>query len=305
MASTFRDYSDALPPRGAAPGRPGVNPVHLTRITRVTPEMMRALRGVRDALEAPGDSCERTERARERRVASRADADVPLELGDATYRIGTPVGDHWEMRALDRDEILDSIRLGKRRSDLLLASIHVHELGPGCETPPDFLPELAHAAIDAGAGAFLATGEHRLMPIEIYKGRPVFYGLANFFWDDLQGALPADMYEANRERIEAAFPDRARVDDAELTALMNAEGFDDPRVFETIVAVIRWDRGRAAEIRIVPVDLGYGEPLTRSGVPRRAGPEKSRDILSRLQRISKPFGTEIAIEDGVGIIRPR
>ena len=71
------------------------------------------------------------------------------------------------------------------------------------------------------------------------------------------------------------------------------------------MAVIRWSGGRAAEIRLYPVDLGYGEPLTRSGIPRRAGPEESREILSRLQRISKPFGTEIAVEDGIGIIRPR
>jgi poly-gamma-glutamate synthesis protein (capsule biosynthesis protein) len=305
MASTFRDYSDALPPRGASPGRPGLNPLHVTRTIRVTPEMMKALRGVRDALEAPGQACETTERARARREAARRDPNAEVELGGATYRVGTPVGDHWEARARDRDEILDAIRLGKQRSDLLVAAIHVHELGPGCETPPDFLPALAHAAVDSGAGAFLAHGEHRLMPIEIYKGRPIFYGLANFFWDDLQGPLPADMYEANPAKIETAFSDASRVNDAELTALMNADAFDDPRVFETIVAVMRWSGGRVAEVRLVPVDLGYGEPLTRSGIPRRAGPEKSREILTRLQRISKPFGTEIAIEDGVGVIRPR
>jgi poly-gamma-glutamate capsule biosynthesis protein CapA/YwtB (metallophosphatase superfamily) len=304
MASTFRDYSDALPPRGAAPGRPGLSPVHVTRTVRVTPETMKALRGVRDAVEAPGEKCETTERARTRREAARRD-ESSLELSGTRYTVGTPVGDHWEMRALDRDEILDAIRLGKQRSDLLVAAIHVHELGPGCATPPDFLPLLARAAIDAGAGVFVASGEHRLMPVEIYKGRPIFYGLANFFWDDLQGPLPADMYEDNRARVEAAFPDSARVNDAELTALMNSEGFDDPRVFETIVAVVRWTGGRVSEVRLVPVDLGYGEPLTRSGVPRRPGPEKSREILARLQRISKPFGTEIAVEDGVGVIRPR
>ena len=45
----------------------------------------------------------------------------------------------------------------------------------------DFLPVLAKAAIDAGADAFLGTGVHVLRGIEIYKGRPIFYGLGEFF----------------------------------------------------------------------------------------------------------------------------
>ena len=39
----------------------------------------------------------------------------------------------------------------------------------------------AKAAIDAGADAFLGTGVHVLRGIEIYKGRPIFYGLGEFF----------------------------------------------------------------------------------------------------------------------------
>jgi len=304
IASTFRDYSDALPPHGAAPGRPGVNALHVSRTVLVAPETMRSLLALRDTLEAPAAACELSERAAARRRVRPAAA-AELTLLDTRFRIGAPPGDRWEMRASDRDEILRAVRQGKQHSDLLVVSIHAHETGPGCETPGAFLPELAKAAIDAGAGVFIAHGEHRLMPIEIYKGRPIFYGLANFFWSDVQEPLPADLYEDNREAVASAFPDPSRVTDADLSAVLNAEGFDDPRVFETIAAVMRWSGGRVAEIRLYPVDLGYGEPLTRSGIPRLAGAEKSREILSRLQRISKPFGTEIAVEDGIGIIRPR
>jgi poly-gamma-glutamate synthesis protein (capsule biosynthesis protein) len=38
-------------------------------------------------------------------------------------------------------------------------------------------------------------------------------------------------------------------------------------------------------------------------VPRLAAPEVARTILERLQRLSRPFGTTIAIENGVGVIR--
>jgi poly-gamma-glutamate synthesis protein (capsule biosynthesis protein) len=76
------------------------------------------------------------------------------------------------------------------------------------------------------------------------------------------------------------------------------------RYFQTIVAVTRYARGRAAEIRLVPVDLGYGMRLTKSGVPRLATPATARAILERLQRLSQPYGTTIRIEDNVGVIRP-
>jgi poly-gamma-glutamate synthesis protein (capsule biosynthesis protein) len=41
------------------------------------------------------------------------------------------------------------------------------------------------------------------------------------------------------------------------------------------------------------------------GVPRLATPPVARTILERLQRLSAPFGTTIAIEQNVGVIRPR
>ena len=40
--------------------------------------------------------------------------------------------------------------------------------------------QIAHAAVEAGADIVMGHGVHRIMPIEIYKGKPIFYGLANF-----------------------------------------------------------------------------------------------------------------------------
>jgi len=62
--------------------------------------------------------------------------------------------------------------------------------------------------------------------------------------------------------------------------------------------------GRAAEIRLHPVDLGYGMRLTQSGVPRLASPATARVILERLQRLSETYGTTIRIQDNVGVIHP-
>ena len=71
----------------------------------------------------------------------------------------------------------------------------------------------------------------------------------------------------------------------------------------------RFDHGRLAELRLYPVDLGYGRKLSESGIPRLASAEKGLQILQRLQTISAQYGTVIQIVDtppfhNVGIIRP-
>jgi poly-gamma-glutamate capsule biosynthesis protein CapA/YwtB (metallophosphatase superfamily) len=303
MASTYRDYADALPAVGRAPGRPGINALRTSKTIALTPEMLGQLRALKAALDAPGKACEMTERETARRKEADAQASKQLRVFETQFVAADRPAVRYAMDTLDLDEIVRSIRLGKQHSDLLLATIHSHDTGLGCEEPGDFLPLLARAAIDAGAGAFLGTGEHRLMPIEIYKGRPIFYSLSNFFWSDMQEALPADVREGNRDLLAKAYGDPAKATDADVNAVINADGFDDARVFETIVAVCRWERGRVAEVRLYPVDLGYGRPLTTSGVPRLAAPAVARSILERLQRISKPYGTTIAIDGSVGVIR--
>ncbi len=53
----------------------------------------------------------------------------------------------------------------------------------------------------------MACGCHNLGPVEVYRGRPILYGLGNFFWSDMQEPLAADLYHAKpaRERLTAAF----------------------------------------------------------------------------------------------------
>ena len=46
----------------------------------------------------------------------------------------------------------------------------------------DFIIPMARRWIDAGADAFVGHGPHTLRAIEIYKGKPIFYSLGNFFF---------------------------------------------------------------------------------------------------------------------------
>jgi poly-gamma-glutamate capsule biosynthesis protein CapA/YwtB (metallophosphatase superfamily) len=62
------------------------------------------------------------------------------------------------------------------QTDIVVASCHW-----GLRRDPlQYMTDIAHAAIDAGADIVMGHGPHYLLPIEIYKGRPIFYGLCNF-----------------------------------------------------------------------------------------------------------------------------
>jgi hypothetical protein len=50
-----------------------------------------------------------------------------------------------------------------------------------------------------------------------------------------------------------------------------------------------------------PVELHWAGPRDADrGIPRLADPPTAQRILRRLQRLSEPFGTEIALRKGVG-----
>lgn len=73
-------------------------------------------------------------------------------------------------------EYVAEITALRREVDVLVASQHwgLHE------EVLDYMTEIAHAVIDAGADIVIGHGPHYSLPVEIYKGRPVFYGLGSF-----------------------------------------------------------------------------------------------------------------------------
>src|SRR5205085_4489224 len=64
----------------------------------------------------------------------------------------------------------------RRDADIVVASCH---WGLG-EDVLDYMTEIAHAAIDAGADTVIGHGPHYSLPVEIYRGKPIFYGLGSF-----------------------------------------------------------------------------------------------------------------------------
>jgi poly-gamma-glutamate synthesis protein (capsule biosynthesis protein) len=70
----------------------------------------------------------------------------------------------------------DDLRELRARADIVVAS---HHWGLFDEVL-DYQVEIAHAAIEAGADVVVGHGPHQACAIEMYRGKPIFYGLGSF-----------------------------------------------------------------------------------------------------------------------------
>ena len=73
-------------------------------------------------------------------------------------------------------EFTSDLRALRARADLVVASHHWGLF----EEVLDYQAEIAHAAIDAGADVVMGHGPHDACAIELYRGKPIFYGLGSF-----------------------------------------------------------------------------------------------------------------------------
>jgi poly-gamma-glutamate capsule biosynthesis protein CapA/YwtB (metallophosphatase superfamily) len=288
MASSFASPSPAMPALGEAPGRPGINAMRTKMRVLVTPEMLENLRKIRDV--QPKGLIEEW-------AGIEPEKPGELSLFDVSYRSSDHTGFSFEMNPVDLSENLASIREGKQNSDFMIATIHAHEPGNWSDTPPDFLVTLAHDAIDAGADEFIGHGPHQLRGIEIYKGKPIFYSLGNFFFEaDQQEPLTRDVYEIYEQ-------DPLKVTDHEVDEIFLKKYFNSEIWYQSVIAVSKYERGQVSEIRLYPIELGFTMREADRGVPRIASPAAAQAILERLKRLSQPLHTEITIDHNVGIIR--
>ncbi len=201
----------------------------------------------------------------------------------------------------DLEEILDVVREAQRQAEWVIVTSHSHEGAGDRNVPADFLVEVARAVIDAGADMFVGHGPHVLRGIEIRAGKPILYSLANFiFQNETVELQPHDNYAAFDLGHDA---DPGEFQDVRIEAM--GGGFPaDPAYWESVLAVPEFADGSLVEVRLHPVTLGHGEERWVRGRPILASAETGRRILEELAELSAPYGTTIAIEDGVGVIRP-
>jgi poly-gamma-glutamate synthesis protein (capsule biosynthesis protein) len=214
----------------------------------------------------------------------------------------------------DPDDIADHlrwIREARRQSDWVVVSFHSHGFSQksmaSAETridlhePADFVPEFAHAAIDAGADIFVGHGSHTPLGVELYKGKPIFYSLGNLvLQNETVPFFPDEAYARfglGHDATPADFLD-ARTDGGKKGHVAHA-GF-----WENIFATCRFEGGKLAEVRIHPIDQGFGLSRAQRGRPVMAYGAMASRIIERVARLSEPYGVRVMLENGIGVVRP-
>jgi len=292
--STFPPHSPAGEQRPDCQGRPGVNPLRFQEIVDVDPETLAQLSDLnrRLGLGAVRD-------LRIRLGFERPDPPGITTLFDRKFRLGDPAGIRTEPHAGDLAGNLTWIRDARRQADWVVVSIHAHEMRLGDrEQPAEFIPRFCRQAVDAGADIVVGHGPHLLRGVEVHRGKPIFYSLGNFiFQNETVLRQPADFYE------RLGLPPTATPAD-----LFDARGAGggfaaDPVYWESIVPVCRFGGdGALEEVRLYPASLGHGMSRPQRGTPVRASGPAGQMIIERAAQLSPQV--QIAWDkDGFGTVQ--
>lgn len=132
----------------AAPGKPGIAPLHIESSFEVDPGIL---------LEQPGTM---------------------------------PVVHTWARKS-DLDRTCEHVNRLRQTADTVLVGVHwgapSHWLSPYQGLLAEYQQPLGRALVEAGADVVWGHHSHELDPIELYAGKPIFYGLGHFLletpWD--------------------------------------------------------------------------------------------------------------------------
>jgi poly-gamma-glutamate synthesis protein (capsule biosynthesis protein) len=284
LATTFTPMSRAGEARDDVMGRPGLNALRVDRKYSADAETFQALRtsAQRLGVRVPEDA----------RAAFRLFGTL-IEPGASNRLIET-------VNARDEARILREVRNAANMADYVVVTSHSHEPGNDSVVPPEWLRAFVKKCLDAGGTTYVIHGPHQLRGIEVYKGKPIFYSLGNFvFQNETIDPMPSDHYEQFGLPATALAAD---LYDARFKG--GTSGFpSSPVWYESVVAVPTFRGTHVSEIKLYPIELGQKAPRSQRGTPRIADEATSRTIIERMIRLSGELGTTIRFENGLGIWR--
>ncbi len=297
----------AGPGRSDFPGKPGINVLRNQTTYLVPPDDFENIKRLRRGLKQ--DEQEESYRRFQPHSSEALNEAHEVRFMGRVFRKSDHFGMETTCNPDDLAGIGSWIRGARAASDWVVYGIHAHESAFAGEFhggsrigPPDFLKEFAHYAIDQGCDIVSGHGSHFLRGIELYKDRPIFYGLGNFiFQNETVQRVPAPAYSSHKLGDDATPGEWG-----DSRSGGGKYGFaTDPVFYRTVVPICEYFGGNLREITLYPVDLGFGRPMSQRGRPVMAAPEIARQILYWLREVSEPFGTRIEVEGSIGVIRPK
>jgi poly-gamma-glutamate synthesis protein (capsule biosynthesis protein) len=294
---------------GNSNGRPGVNSLHVNRTVTLPPKAWLLLNElVREANYAfPFNyAIQGGLTVYEDRIQILHNTYVPGE--EASYK--------YTADRAETDILMKEIQNAAAYSNFTIFTLHSHQwsIDPGnplggfhgeTNEPPDFLETLGKEAIDNGADMFCAHGPFDFRAIEIYQGKPIFYGLGSFIRQPyMQEYIPWETYSAHTftgHDYESVNPIDTTIPDAAF--LTTRTGRHPARYFRGASVSCDYKNSRLQKLTIHPVDLGFDGPLSDLGTPRKADRKRADEILQSIATHSKRFGTEVKVSGGLGVIK--
>jgi poly-gamma-glutamate synthesis protein (capsule biosynthesis protein) len=301
-------YEWAGRPKGEIPGRPGMNPLRVTTRYEVDADAAAQLKAIGKKLGVLSDK-------------AAASKEFNITPGGGAGGTGTAAfsfleGDKFDIvshgHAKDVEYNLRSIDEATKYSEYVMVAHHNSTSeGSRGANPSEFVVEFARKAIDAGADAYFGHGWHTFLGIEVYKGKPIIYGMGNFFYESgFLTRIPAASYESygvDMDKLVTANP-----------ALGNLHPGGGEDWCWTAVYQFKYVDKRLTEIILHPVDMGMdfssgkgviyryfgsGDHKYIDGSPRLAYGANGQEILKRLQQRCELRGTKMEIKGNVGVIR--
>lgn len=168
--------------------------------------------------------------------------------------------------AEDLERVLAAIQLAARHAPTVIVYQHDHYWEEDRTRTPEWKMRLALECVDAGATVFVSHGVPQLQGIELYRGRPLLYGLGSFIFHTI-----------------------------------TKPGHYAPEVWQGALADLTFAEGRLTALRLRPIllnETGFdpARPLETRGAPRAATGADARRVLEHLAELSRRFGTELVLE---------
>jgi hypothetical protein len=304
MTSGNRREDWASLPKGGTRGRPGVNPLRATvkyvvdhQTAEQVKELGRKLKVLRDKVNLTGDAA----------VAMKTEMLDGHGFEEGEFGLGKHntgggsvfiEGDHFEVITTVHEKDLmrncRSVDEAMQMADLVIVGHHCN------------LAEAVRGDI------YVGHGWHKTLGIEIYKNKPIFYGIGNFFaQNEFVQNVPYDSYESWGHDMDhlptfnsAIYP-------------LHPGGPESTEIWwSSAIAIIEMEGHKMTGMKLYPVEMGRdvlpevsitratgsGPDIRTEGRPIMADKENGLRILERIQRLSAEYGTKVEIKDGVGII---
>jgi poly-gamma-glutamate synthesis protein (capsule biosynthesis protein) len=216
---------------------------------------------------------------------------LEFKLNDIERKTSTP-------NPIDMERMKREIFAAREEHDYVVVCFHSHEIRAEKDEEPDyFIEEFSHACIDWGASAVIGTGTHQIKGIEIYKGFPIFYSIANFvFQGEMSPVLPADYYERYGVPKDKSAKDALAVRSNNGTRGLETES----KNYRGLIPLLEFEDGKLTSVEVKPIELGFlKDEVNQKGLPFEANEEVSRQVYETLISLSKDYGTEMVLEGGV------